>query len=84
MATAMRSGFTTGEACGWPTFDSMEEHVRAARRAAVAARHATEDFAADAVVTIRKHPLAAVGAAAAAGLLIGAAAGVYAAWCTRK
>jgi ElaB/YqjD/DUF883 family membrane-anchored ribosome-binding protein len=80
----MRSGFTAGEAYRWPTLDTLEENLRTARRAAVAARHATEDAAAATAVTIRKHPLSAVGVAVAAGVLLGAAAGFCAGWCTRK
>jgi hypothetical protein len=75
MATAIRfselrqafpEGFT------WPSRRQIEERVRLARRAMNDARHSAEDFAADATVTVRRHPLTSVAAAAGAGVLLGA------------
>jgi ElaB/YqjD/DUF883 family membrane-anchored ribosome-binding protein len=56
----------------------MEDSVRAARRAAVAARHVTEDATAEAVLNIRRHPIRAVGIAAGAGILVGFGAACFA------
>ena len=63
----------------WPTVEAFEENVRRARRALVEARHASEDLAASAALTVRRHPFAAVGAAAAAGAIGGCLIG-FAAW----
>ena len=75
MATAIRfselrqafpEGFT------WPSRRQIEERMRTARRAIEDARHSAEDLAADATVTVRRHPLTSVAAAAGAGVLLGA------------
>lgn len=87
MATAIRSGVmaeSPSEPCAWPTFESIGEGVRDARRAAVAARHVAEDLADDAVLRIRKHPLRAVGIAMAAGAVAGSVAGFSLGWLARK
>jgi ElaB/YqjD/DUF883 family membrane-anchored ribosome-binding protein len=54
--------------------------MRAARRAATHARHAAEDFGAEAALEVRRHPLAAVGTAAAAGVFAGLLIGFGAGW----
>lgn len=87
MATAIPSSGSIGGAgapYAWPSLESMEEGIRAARKAAVAARHAGEDFTAEAVLNIRKHPLRAVGVALAAGVVVGSVAGLCAGWCARR
>lgn len=87
MATAIRSGVmkeSPGEPGAWPAFESIEEGVRDARRAAVAARHAAEDFVDDTTLRIRQHPLRAVGVAAVAGAVVGSLVGFGFGWCTRK
>jgi len=66
--------------CAWPAFDSVEEGTRRVRRAFVDARHKAEDVATDARLTVRRHPLTAVGAGMAAGAVLGAACGFVFAW----
>lgn len=86
MATAIRSGVikeSPSEPCAWPTFESLEESVRGARRAVVGARHAAEDVAADAVLKIRRHPLKAIGIAMAAGVVVGSVVGAGFGWFAR-
>ena len=87
MATAVRTGETRGVAeapCAWPALEAFEETARKARRAITEARHATEDFAAGASLEVRRHPLAAVGFAAAAGVFTGCLFGLAAAWYVGK
>ena len=67
-------------ACRWPTREAVEENVRQARRAVNTARGAAEDAVDQAAVTIRRHPLPAVGAAAAVGAVAGAAIGFGVGW----
>ena len=67
-------------ACRWPTREAVEENVRQARRAVNTARHAAEDAVEQTALTIRRHPLQAVGAAAAAGAVAGAVIGVGVGW----
>jgi hypothetical protein len=69
--------------CAWPSFDTAEEGARRVRRALVDVRHKTEDAAADARLTVRRHPLAALSAGVATGALFGAAFGLLVAWLTR-
>lgn len=71
------------EAQRWPAFEALEENLRDARRVAAKTRHAAEDAAGEAVLTIRRHPVRAVGVAAVAGTIIGAALGFAAAWAFR-
>lgn len=76
MATAirfkeLRQAFPEGFA--WPSRQQIDERVRNARRAINDARHTAEDVAAEATVTVRRHPLSSVAAAAGAGVLLGAA-----------
>jgi hypothetical protein len=58
-----------------PALESVEQNVRDARRAIGRGRRAAEDFAADAALRVRRHPLRSVTVAmttgAAAGCLIG-------------
>lgn len=56
----------------WPSRRQIDAHVRTARHAIKDARHSAAEFAADATVTVRRHPLTSVAAAAAAGVLLGA------------
>ena len=87
MATAVQAGElkkTLGEACAWPTLESVEQAVRNARRTARGVRAATEDFVAGTTLEVRRHPLAAVGVAATAGIVTGCAFGFAAAWLWRR
>jgi len=58
-----------------PVCDTVEHKARQARRAIVRGKQTAEDFAADAALRVRKHPLGAVTAAIAAGVMAGAMAG---------
>jgi hypothetical protein len=66
----------------WPTREVLEENLREVRHAVTAARHAAEDVAADAALTIRRHPLRAVAGgvivAGLAGVVVGFGAGWFA------
>jgi len=70
--------------CAWPTLESVEQAARNARRAVNGARAATEDFVAGTTLEVRRHPLTAVGLAAAAGIVTGCAFGFAAAWFWRR
>ena len=82
MATAVRTADTRGGAapCAWPVLESIEDRARRARRAIAGARQATEDAAADVRFEVRRHPLAAMGLAAAAGVFAGCLFGLVAGW----
>ena len=84
MATATETPRATAtEPCAWPTFDTVEEGARRVRRAVVDARHAAEDAAADARLTVRRHPIASVAAGVATGAVLGAAFGLAFAFVAR-
>ena len=83
MATAIRLGAISESLkmpWTWPTFESMRENLRDARRKVAAARYATEDFAADAALKVRRHPLSAVSLAMATGAVVGSLAGFGTRW----
>jgi ElaB/YqjD/DUF883 family membrane-anchored ribosome-binding protein len=63
-----------------PTFESMRENLRDARRKVTAARYAAEDFAADATLKVRRRPLSAVGVAMVAGAVVGSLVGFGTRW----
>lgn len=86
MATAVRTQEGKGfhEQCAWPTLESMEEAVRTARRAVTSARNKTEDFVAGTTLEVRRHPLASIGLAAAAGLMTGVVFGFAGVWLWRN
>jgi len=70
---------TTGEAIRErlePAREAIEIRAREARRVVTRARDAAEDFAGDASLRIRRHPLSAVAAVASASLFVGYLAGV--------
>jgi len=67
-----------------PAREAVETRVREARRVVTRARNAAEDFADDASLRIRRHPLSAVAAVASAGLLVGYLAGVARERCRPK
>lgn len=86
MATMNQSGAMSEEPvspCVWPTFESVKDTVRGARRAVGAARHATESLTADTAVKVRLHPLRAVGIATFAGAVAGALVGFGFGWFAR-
>lgn len=82
MATATHAPNTTEhDACGrWPAFETVEETVKTAGRVFADARHATEDFAADATAKVRERPLTAVSLAVGAGALTGGLVGFTCGW----
>jgi len=53
----------------------MRANVRGARRKVTHARHAAEDFAADASLKVRRHPLSAVSLAMVTGAVVGSLVG---------
>lgn len=75
MATVIESAAKAVKEYGEPVRGAVQENLRDVRRAVVAGRHAVEDCAAEATLTVRRHPLAAVGLAAGVGALLGAAIG---------
>ena len=58
-----------------PIMAALDENVRDARRAVVAARHAVEDRAAQTALQVRRHPFASIGIAVGAGALLGCVIG---------
>jgi ElaB/YqjD/DUF883 family membrane-anchored ribosome-binding protein len=56
-------------------FEFRRENLREARRKVTAARHAAEDFAADAALKVRRHPLRAVSVAMVTGAVVGSLVG---------
>lgn len=54
--------------------DTLEDGMRSARQAVKHSRHALEDVIEDAEHTVKQKPLSAVGAAFAAGILVGGVA----------
>jgi hypothetical protein len=83
VATAIRLGAISERLSApwaWPTLESMRENLRDARRKATAARHATEDFADDAALKVRRHPLRAMGVAMVTGAVVGSLVGPCIAW----
>jgi len=84
MATAFQTPLTANTPSAWPTLESVEQAVRTARRTVNSARAATEDFVAETSLEVRRHPLAAVGIAATAGIAAGCVFGLTAAWFWRR
>jgi ElaB/YqjD/DUF883 family membrane-anchored ribosome-binding protein len=83
VTTAIRLGvFSKSLMEQWasPTFESMKAHLRGARRKITAGRHAAEDFADDAALKVRRHPLRAVSAAMATGAVVGSLVGFGTGW----
>jgi ElaB/YqjD/DUF883 family membrane-anchored ribosome-binding protein len=70
---------TTG-ASEWPTMESVHENLRQARHVVDMARHAAADAVNEAELNIRRHPLHAVGTAAAVGVVIGGLFGLGVGW----
>ena len=64
----------------WPTLESMRENLRDTRHKVTAARHATEDFAADTALKVRRHPLRAVSVAMFTGAVVGSLVGPCIGW----
>jgi ElaB/YqjD/DUF883 family membrane-anchored ribosome-binding protein len=67
-----------------PALESLEEKMRGARRAMTHGRHATEDLAADAALHVRRHPLASLAMAGAAGAVAGLLFGLAIGWQVRR
>jgi ElaB/YqjD/DUF883 family membrane-anchored ribosome-binding protein len=78
VATAIRLGAISEslmEPWASPRFESMRANLRDARRKVTAARYAAEDWAADTVVKVRRHPLRAVSVAMVTGAVLGSLVG---------
>ena len=72
MATVLQqNGRAVGDACNWPTLDSVAEMMREARNAVADVRHAATDAAEHIELSARRRPLAAMGVAAGAGFVAG-------------
>lgn len=83
MTTAIRLGaISEGLVEPWasPTFESMRANLRDARRKVTAVRYAAEDFAADAALKVRRHPLRAVSVAMVTGAVVGSLVGFGTGW----
>jgi hypothetical protein len=61
----------------------MRTNLRDARRKVRAARHAAEDFAADAALKVRRQPLRAVSVAMVTGAVLGSLVGFGTGWFAR-
>lgn len=72
---------TTG---GWPALGSVARTVRNVRDVVTDARQAAESLTEGTADTVRQHPLATVGVAAAAGFLAGGLIGFAYAWFTQR
>ena len=66
------------------TLESMTDNLRDARRKITAARHAGEDFTADAALRVRRHPIRAVSVAMATGAVVGSLVGFGTGWYGRN
>jgi len=75
MATVTESAAKAANDYVEPILAALDENVRDARRAVVAARHAVEDRAAQTAIQVRRHPFASLGIAAGAGALLGCVIG---------
>ena len=72
MATVLKqTERAVGDACNWPTRESFAEVGREIRHGVDDVRHATKHAAEHLELVTRRHPLAAVGVAAAAGFVAG-------------
>jgi ElaB/YqjD/DUF883 family membrane-anchored ribosome-binding protein len=63
--------------------ESVEENLRQARQVVDTARHVAGDAVNESELNIRRHPLQAVGAAVAVGVVIGGLFGFGAGWFAR-
>ena len=75
MTTLTASATKTARDYAEPILAAVDENVRDARRAVVAARHAVEDGAAQTAIEVRRHPFVSLGIAAGAGALLGCVIG---------
>lgn len=71
-------------ACEWPALDSVTEVVRDARAAVAGVRKASKNAVQELELTARRRPLAAVGTAAAAGVVIGGVVAFALGWCAGR
>jgi ElaB/YqjD/DUF883 family membrane-anchored ribosome-binding protein len=67
-----------------PALESLDENVRAARRAIAHGRQTAEDLVDQTTLQVRKHPMASVAVAAGAGALAGCLVGFALGWKTRR
>ena len=75
MATVTESAAKAANNYVEPMLAALDENVREARRAVVAARHAVEDRAAQTALQVRRHPFVSLGIAVGAGALLGCVIG---------
>ena len=75
MATVSESAAKAASDYVEPILAALDDNVRDARRAVVAARHAVEDRAAQTVIHVRRHPFVSLGIAAGAGAFLGCVIG---------
>lgn len=71
------------EKCG-PTMEKLEDSVRKARKAFTQGQREMEDLVSDTQLRIRRHPAAAVGIAAGAGLMLGCMIGTVLGWTSAR
>jgi hypothetical protein len=57
--------------CGWPTAEFVEDAARKAKHVVEEVRQTAEEMGVTAADTVRRHPLAAVGAAVTIGAALG-------------
>jgi ElaB/YqjD/DUF883 family membrane-anchored ribosome-binding protein len=67
-----------------PALESLDENVRAARRAILHGRQRAEDLVDQTTLQVRQHPLTSVAVAASAGALAGCLIGFALGWKARR
>ncbi len=85
MATLLKSTAPNDTPCepwSWLSAETIEADLRKARRTLVDARNTAEDAAAGAALLVRRHPLTAIAATAAAGVTLGCLTGFFTGWRT--
>ena len=75
MATMTESATKAIREYADPAWEAVEQNVRDVRRAVVAGRRTAEDYAAEATLQVRRHPLMALAVAVGIGTVLGCLAG---------
>ncbi len=70
--------------CGWPSKEAVEGAARRAKHVADEVRHTAEEITVKTEETVRRHPLAAVGAAVTVGAAFGCLFGLGVGWLARS
>jgi len=83
MATARELVQEATPECAWPTMEAIEDGARRVRRAYTESKQKVEDAAAEARLSVRRHPLTSVATGLAAGACFGAVFGLVISWSTR-